>query len=255
MIIQASRMRRLQPTLSIRNTMIDHQISHILARLEVGLRTDSARLKALEADLAINLQRMRSFGTEQDSPHTWTESWSQQWDNAEGILSRISAGVNEMDDSIASGASERINKALIVWEVIEAEDTRLVTVLGSIRAQASGMSVASHEDWNLLAQSLESHIETIHSCAEAIRVKLELLRGRSPEEVDVLLQTVLARLPHRTGGDDLAAEKYQIELDEAALELEKEQHSPLGFIDVVKALFLWSEAPEERVIKNRSLRL
>jgi hypothetical protein len=67
MMVQASRMRRLQPTLSIRNTMIDHQIGHILARLEVGLRTDSARLKALEADLAINLQRMRSFGTEQDS--------------------------------------------------------------------------------------------------------------------------------------------------------------------------------------------
>lgn len=248
-------MRRLQTTPSIRITMIEHQISHILARLEVGLRTDSARLKALKAELSTNLQRMRNFGTEQDSPHNWTESWSQQWDNAEAILSRISAGVNEMDDSIASGASERIKLALIVWEVIEAEDDKLVTALSNIRAQATGMSVASHGDWNLLAQSLESHIETIHSCAEAMRVKLELLRGRTPEQVNLLLQTVLARLPQRTGADDLAAEKYQIELDEAALELEKEQHSPLGFIDVVKALFLWSEAPQERVMKNRSLRV
>jgi hypothetical protein len=39
------------------------------------------------------------------------------------------------------------------------------------------------------------------------------------------------------------------------LEIENEQHEYLGFIDVVKSLFMWFETAEERVVKNRTLRV
>jgi hypothetical protein len=39
------------------------------------------------------------------------------------------------------------------------------------------------------------------------------------------------------------------------LELEKEQHQAGGFLDAVKALFLWVETPEERMRNDCSLRL
>ena len=53
----------------------------------------------------------------------------------------------------------------------------------------------------------------------------------------------------------LDAERDRRDFHEAALEIEKEQHEFLGFMDVVKGLFMWIETPEERVTKNRSVRV
>jgi hypothetical protein len=73
--------------------------------------------------------------------------------------------------------------------------------------------------------------------------------------VDVLVLGFLAKLPKHPKTDSLNEEEYQRKLDAAAVELEKEQHQFGGFLDVVKALFMWAETPEERVINDRSLRI
>ncbi len=89
---------------------------HILARLEVGLRTDAAHLKQLEQDLAVTLHNARQFGMKHGSPDDWTASWSQQWDNVEGHLRRIRMCVGEMHDSIENRDSESRNVGLKAWE-------------------------------------------------------------------------------------------------------------------------------------------
>jgi hypothetical protein len=45
---------------------------------------------------------------------------------------------------------------------------------------------------------------------------------------------------------------YERECDQAAVELQEEQHQSLGMMDTVKTMFMWMESPEERISKNRS---
>src|SRR4030095_786831 len=130
------------------------------------------------------------------STDDWNTNWHQQWDRIEGILRRIRVLVNEMDHSIESSDSDRLKKALEAWETFQSEDAKLVEALSAIRAQASGLNAPVRKDWNTLACSLESHLETIHACAQALRIKLELLKKHSKEEVDPLVQNILAKLPN-----------------------------------------------------------
>ncbi len=227
--------------------------THTLARLEIGFRTDSVRLKELEKDLAVALQRARHFGREHGSPDDWNTSWQQQWDNVEGILRRIRELVNEMDGSIESSDSGRLKKALASWETIQSEDARLVEALSTLRAQASGLNAAVRKDWNILAGTLESHLETIQACAQALRIKLELLKEHSKEEIEHLVQDILSKFPNRPRADGMDAENHERAYRQAATELEQEHHRFLGFVDVVKGLLLWVETKEERARKNLSL--
>lgn len=233
--------------------MTNDKTAHILARLEIGFRTDSAHLKELEKDLTVTLQCARHFGKKHGSPDDWNTNWHQQWDNVEGILRRIRLLVNEMDGSIESSDSDRLKKALEAWETIQSEDAKLVEALSAMRAQASGLDAAVRKDWNILARTLESHLETIHACAQALRIKLELLKEHSKEEVDHLVQDILSKLPNRTQADGIDAENYEQEYRKAATELEQERHKFLGFVDVVKGLLMWVETTEERARKNLSL--
>lgn len=50
-------------------------------------------------------------------------------------------------------------------------------------------------------------------------------------------------------------ENYVHEFRMAAIELEREHHRFLGFMDVVKGLLMWIETTDERVRKNLSLRV
>jgi len=233
--------------------MTNDKTTHILARLEIGFRIDSAHLKELEKDLTVTLQCARHFGKKHGSPNDWNTNWHQQWDHVEGILCRIRVLVNEMDGSIESSDSDRLKKALEAWETIQSEDAKLVVALSAIRAQAIGLNASVRKDWNILARTLESHLETIDACAQALRIKLELLKAHSKEEVDQLVQDLLSTLPNRTHADGMDAEEYEREYRKAATELEQERHKFMGFMDVVKGLFLWVETTEERVSKNLSL--
>ena len=177
----------------------------------------------------------------------------RRWDDVEGILHRINALVNEMAEAIDSSESDRFKKALAVWEALQSEDAKLVGALSAIRAQTVALNPAVRKDWNILAGTLGSHLETIHACAQALRIKLELLKERSREEVDGLVQDILSKLPNRTRVDGMNAENYEQEYRKAANELEQERHKCVGFVDVVKGLLMWVESADERTRKNLSV--
>jgi hypothetical protein len=128
-----------------------------------------------------------------------------------------------------------------------------VEALSALRAQAGGLNAAVRNDWNMLARTLESHLETIHACAQALRIKLELLKDHSREDVDRAVQDILSKLPKRTSAEGMKSENYDQEHRTAAAELEQEHHKFFGFMDIVKGLLMWIETTEERVRKNRSL--
>lgn len=235
--------------------MKNDRTSRILSRLETGLRTDSARLKQLDRDFGVTLRSARDLGLEQDFSEEWDATWNQRWVIIEDLLLQISGLVSGMDSAIESSDGGRLKEALDAWESIQSKDVHLAETMSEIRVQASALNAAARIEWNLLATAFDANLETIHACSQALRVKLELLTEHPKEDVDLLVQGFLAKLPKLPQADELEAGKYQRELDAAAVELEKEQHQAGGFLDVVKALFMWVETPEERVRNDRSLRI
>ena len=231
--------------------MKSENAAHILTRLATGFRMDSAILKDLERDWTATLQRARQFGVLHGTSGDWVDGWHRQWDAMEAILSRIDVLVDEMDRCVEDGVPSSLSTALEAWERIQTEDAKLEQTLAVLRHQASGMSEAVQADWNVLASTIDDQLEAIQALAEALRIKLELLKQHSKAEVDTMIQNVLSKLPARTDADDLDPAAYEREYHEATIALGKERHEFLGFMDIVKGLFMWAETPDERV---RSLR-
>lgn len=230
--------------------MIAHRQTHILARLEIGLRTDSSRLIELEKDLILALSRARGLGDEYGSPEDWSTAWSHHWDLVESIVRLMLQRVSEMHDAITNGGSDRFSVALLAWETLQIEDVRLQQTLAALHDQASGLNESAQAEWDALSFTLETHMHTIHACADALRIKLELLKKHSNEEVSLLVQKILARLSLHPRPSGMSAADRELEYQKATAELKQEQGQFLGFLDVVKALFMWAETNEERMDKN-----
>ena len=83
------------------------QTTQILARLEVGLRTQSSQLVQLEEDLICTLRRARDLGDEFGSSGDWSTAWRRHWDRVEDTLQRIRGRVQEMDQALVQQCAQR----------------------------------------------------------------------------------------------------------------------------------------------------
>lgn len=226
---------------------------HFLALLETGFRTDAAHLKELEKDLAETLHLARFFGKKHGSPEDWNTKWHQSWSEVERSLLRIKTAVNEVDAAIESSDPDRLAQATEACAGFLVEDMSLVEELNAIRTQVLVLNSGVRKDWNHLAHKLQTHFETIHACAQALRIKLELLKKYPKAEVEQLVQEVLSKLPSRSQAEEMTPEQCAEEYRKAATELELEHHKFTGFMDLVKGMFMWVESPETRMEKNLQL--
>ena len=94
-------------------------------------------------------------------------------------------------------------------------------------------------------------MDTLKATAQALRVKMQLLKQYSKEEMDHIVSGVLARMPQNLPPDAIATEDYLRQYRQAAIDIEKEQHQLGGFMDTLKAMFLWVDTPEERLREKR----
>ena len=234
------------------NTNQDNE-THILSLLEIGSRLDAAHLKELEAALSLSLHSGRQFASLKGLPDNWHVAWQRNWDKIETILRRTTALVNEMAGRLDSHESDHLQHATAAWEGLQCEGDRLHEALASIHTLANGLPATDRQPWNLLARQLESELEAIHYCAEALRIKLELQKSHSKEAADRLVRTIGSKLPKRNEKEGGDAALYDHELRHAVIELQRENHEYLGYMDVVKGLFLWAENPDSRMRGNRSL--
>jgi hypothetical protein len=175
--------------------MLNDRTTHILARLELGFRTETARLKELEEELMTAVRTGRCRVDVPGSPSRRPPGWDRSWDTVEGILRRLRQLVDSLDADIAHLNGERLRNALRSWETIQAEDRRLVEALRGIRSQIEILDPEARAEWGALTRKLERHLEILCACIQALRVKLELLKDHSPQEVEQLIQRVLKVVP------------------------------------------------------------
>jgi hypothetical protein len=230
--------------------MKTHSKKHILARLEVGLRTDAARLIELEQALIPALQRGRGLGTEYDSPGDWNTAWGHHWDQVEIIMRQIHRLVADLLTAIQSRETDRHTQALQTWTTLQIENARFEQTIGMLHGQAIGLNATAQSEWDGIASTLATHLDLIHDCTEALRIKLVLLKTNTNEEVDAQVQQVLDRLSQLSHSHSGHTPDHAEEYHHAAVELQKEKNQFLGFIDLVKCMFMWTDSTQERTDKH-----
>ena len=211
-----------------------------LARPSTDMHGDLFQLQEMERHLTDTLHRARNFGTEYGSPADWTTTWHRQWCHVEDALARIRGLLNQVHHHLASHTPDHWALALNEWDHLQPENTRLIDALMTLRGQAQMVNETISDDWRQFSLTLESQISTISTAALAFRQRLDLLAHPAPHTATE------APAPPPTD-----AERKQHDLDQAAIEIQEEQHQNLGLKDVVKAMFLWVESPEDRVRKNK----
>lgn len=232
--------------------MTDETTPHILTRPDVGFRTDSAHLQDLHKELAATIQRLRDFGAKHGSPE-WNADWLRYWTIVEGLVGRIKELMQEMESAMEGNDRRVLEKGLAAWQTIRIEDGKLAEALVSLKAQATALKSAVRDDWNSLARKLDDNLEAIHAAVRAMRIKLELLKEHSKEEVAHLVNYILATLPNRPYSAGMDAENYEQEFRKAAHQLEREHHKLMGFMDVIKGMFMYEETTEERGRRNLAI--
>ncbi len=205
-----------------------------LARPSTDMHGDLFQLQEMERHLTDTLHRARNFGTEYGSPADWTTTWHRQWCHVEDALARIRGLLNQVHHHLASHTPDHWALALNEWDHLQPENTRLIDALMTLRGQAQMVNETISDDWRQFSVTLESQIASISTAALAFRQRLDQVAH-----------------PARRTATESPAEEKQHALDQAAIEIQEEQHQNLGLVDVVKAMFLWIESPEERVRKNK----
>jgi hypothetical protein len=128
--------------------------------------------------------------------------------------------------------------------------------MGHLRTQASNLEPEAQKNWNTLATrsgKADRNPSVLLPCTrpparvdaaphqDGGRSDAQGPRGPAPEK-------------HRHQQATRAAIDYAEDYDDTVAELKREQHEPLGMIDVVKNMFMWTESPHERLNQKKSLR-
>ncbi len=227
---------------------------HIIDSLRMGLRTDCNHLYEQESDLAVILEMARQFGVTHGRAAGWSSAWDQRWVEISGILRRTREAVDDMDRGTQTSEGALLDGALLAWDKIQIESGMLVTALGAVRQQAMLLDRLILDDWNAIAQGLEPHLTKLHTCARVLRIRVELQRFNSKEGVDGTVQRLLSRIDSDVPEELPKAVAKKIDLQAAAHELQQEKHESGGLMDVVKALLMRVETPEERMQEKRALK-
>lgn len=235
--------------------MKNENTAAILTRLESGFRANAATLKSLEDDLIATMVLSREAGSSSAPSESWTDAWQLSWNEVMESVRRINAHLVTIGEQVIGNEEARIDRALVIWDKAQLEDAKLLANLRMLRAQASELKLTSRKEWNRLARLIESHLETIHTSAQALRVKLELLKKHSTEEVDSFVESMRTGSLPQPGTTPASPEPFDRDFRNAGLQRERDQHVFAGFLDVVKGLSMWVESPDERMRKNRSLTL
>jgi hypothetical protein len=235
--------------------MTRDESANLLHRLETGFKSNAESLKVLEEDLSLTMEFARGIGNQSSATLDWRSDWQTNWDEVRLSVRRIHRHLIDIRGWVVGNSADHLAKALAVWEEAQLEDAQLLARLRVLRIQAAELESPLRKEWNRLARRIEEHLELIHTSAQALRVRLELLKSHSAQEVDKLVNNIHSMNESQNAPNRTTLEPFDRDYRTAALQREQDQHDYTGLFDLVKGLSLWVESPEERMRKNRSLTL
>jgi hypothetical protein len=231
--------------------MTDSTPRRLLARLNLGFRTDSTRLNALEQHLNLTLRSARSLGLQPGVTPNWSADWNRHWDQLETALESLRAQLGKLSGYVGASATGTLEEAQESWDLLRTSEGAMFAALDEIRTTANSLEHPFQTEWRELSSRLETHLETLSALSETMQIRLQLLRHHPRSAVDQLVEAVVSTLPPLPGAQAPDAGTVERGYQRAVLELEREQHRFMDFFDALKALSMWVETPAERVEGNR----
>ena len=223
----------------------------VVSSLEAGLRADCVRLIEFEAELTRVLEESHELANVRGSPSDWDTGCQHHWDHVTAVLRRIHRILAEMHDAVGNSHPQTAWK---LWEELQHQEARLAIALSGLRDQAAHLNEAAAGDWKKLVLTIESHRKAVQAGIQGLHIRLQAWASHSPqyEITDAMAIAAFDAAAAPPAAEDIEESKHQRELNEAAIEIEAEQHQEMGLLDGVKALFMWVEAPSERVRKKHA---
>lgn len=214
---------------------------------EAGIRTDAENLKRLREAFDGLLQTGSTFTSSQSRSDAWNGEWHQRWDRVDEILTETKSLVNDLARDAACVDAEHIARAAATWAAIQSQDDRLQEAMRGVRGKAQELSQPDRKSWNGLAREIESQFDAIHSCEQALRIKLEKFLS----QIEAESRPTQSEEPSESEGSGDAL--YDHEFRKAVMTVGQEKHQYLGIRDALKSLLMWVESPAERVRRDRLL--
>jgi hypothetical protein len=223
----------------------------VVSSLEAGLRADCVRLIEFEAELTRVLEESHELANVRGSPADWDTGCQHHWDHVTAVLRRIHRILAEMQDAVGNSHPQTAWK---LWEELQHQEARLAIALSGLRDQAAHLNEAAAGDWKKLVLTIESHRKAVKAGIQGLRIRLQSWASHSPQHMvtDPMAIAALDAAAAPPIVDDIDEVQHLRELDLAAIEIEEAQHLEMGLLDGLKALFMWVEAPGERVRKKHA---
>jgi hypothetical protein len=223
----------------------------VVSSLQAGLRADCVRLIEFEAELTRVLEESHELANVRGSPDDWNTGCQHHWDHVTAVLRRIHRLLAEMHDAVGNSHPQT---AWTLWEELQHQEARLAIALSGLREQSTHLNEAAAEDWTKLVLTIESHRKAVQAGIQGLHIRLQAWAAHSPCYVvsEAMAIAALDAAAAPPVDDDPHETQHLKELDQAAIEIEAEQHQELGLLDGLKALFMWVEAPGERVRKKHA---
>lgn len=223
----------------------------IVSSLEAGLRADCARLIEFEAELSTTLDESHELANVRGSPADGDTGCQHHWDHVMAVLRRIHRLVAEMHEAVETSQPQAAQAA---WDELQRQEAKLAIALSGLSAQVQELNEAAAGDWKKLVLTIESHRKAVQAGIQGLHIRLQSWASHTPQNAltDAMAVTASGAAAAPPIEGDIDEVQHKRELDEAAIEIEEEQHQEMGLLDGVKALFMWTESPGERVRKKHA---
>lgn len=221
----------------------------VISTVEICLCGGCLRLIEFEEELMHSLLESSPLENVEGSPSDWNIGCQHHWNHVKAVLRRIHRLEAKLSDAVGNSQPQG---ALKLWEEVLRQEARLAFALGGLHSQAAQLNEIAGKEWNALVIMVASHRKIVQADIQKMHVHLQswLVQGPLNEVFISVTGSNQKPLLEQDGIDDISPNIYDWEIDQAAMEIAKEQHQSLGLMDGMKALFMWVETPEERVLKS-----
>jgi hypothetical protein len=205
-----------------------------------GLSEECSQIEALDERFITFVSDVRRI--EHDAiAGTLPQDWEHDWNRIGTLLAEIhghAANARKRLEAVVVPESD----PLAEWTPVAAIDDEIEALLAKRKAAATALvSREMQGDWEVGWLALEAHFATLRAHARSLQVKLELQRRFGKQKAAEIAAELAAKLPA-----DLRNAEGVEALHKADEQLQEDRQHFHGIWDVVKALALWVETPEER---------
>ncbi|MDB6074563.1 MAG: hypothetical protein JWO89_2203 [Verrucomicrobiaceae bacterium] len=219
----------------------------LLQRIEQGYRNDAARLRSMGQDFQFTLESAKRVGDTPGTTDQWKQNLQREWTELDAVVQRMNTQMEEIQAALATDDRPRLLAAINAWNALMPAESALDETLSRVHAHLGELDPLIRRDWAAHERLIKNHLQMFQATIQALRTKLSLLNDYADLKVDPQVKLILENLPPDLPSSLSATEEYVRRYQEAAMEIQHDQHKNGNLTDTIKAMFLWVDSPEERL--------